>query len=169
MSIRDLIPRRRDSQVSARRGEVDALENFHREIDRLFAGWFDDLGFDLPVRGEAFGSMTEWPRVNISESDKEVVVTAELPGLEEKNVNVEIDDEEITLKGEVCDEREDKQRRWTRFERRCGSFQRTLPLPSEVLADKAKATFKRGVLTVTLPKRDPSATKRKVVKVEVEQ
>jgi HSP20 family protein len=154
--------------MPARRGDVDALENFHREIDRLFAGWFDDLGFDLPARGEAFGALTEWPRVNIAESDKEVVVTAELPGLDEKSVNVELDDEAITLQGEVCDEREDKDRRWTRVERRCGSFQRTLPLPAEVLAAKAKATFKRGVLTVTLPKREPSAAKRKVVKVEVE-
>jgi HSP20 family protein len=169
MSIRDLLPRRREAQMTARRGDFDALDNFHREIDRLFAGWFADLGFDLPARGEAFGALTEWPRVNIAESDNEVIVTAELPGLDEKSVKVELDDEAITLQGEVCDEREDKNRRWTRFERRCGSFQRTLALPAEVRADKAKATFKRGLLTVTLPKRAPSAARRRSVTIEVEK
>lgn len=166
MSIRDMIPRRKTAQPLARRNGTDALEQFHHEIDRMFAGFFDDLGLGPLARWDTLGAMTDWPRVNVAESENEVIVTAELPGVDEKDVKVELDDNSITLKGEMYEEHEDKDRRWTHVERRCGSFQRTLALPAEIAADKAKAAFKRGLLTVTLPKREPSAAARKVIPIE---
>jgi HSP20 family protein len=169
MGIRDIVPRRKESAgVPARRGGgSDALERFHREIDRMFADIFGDMGLSLPVLGESFGAAWDWPRVNVAESDRDVVVTAELPGVDEKNVQIEVDDDVLTLKGEVSEEHEEKNRRWSRVERRYGTFQRTIPLPDEVMADQAKATFKRGVLTITLPKRESSSPKRKTIPIEV--
>lgn len=169
MAIKDMITRRKEPMAMARRPQFDALDQFHREIDRLFAGFFGDMGLNLPSRWEEFGAGMEWPAVNVAESDNEVTVTAELPGVDEKDVTVELDEDSLTLKGEFSEEREEKDRRWTRMERRYGSFNRTVPLPTEVMADKAKATFKRGLLTVTLPKASPSKGRRKTIAIETDK
>jgi HSP20 family protein len=167
MAIRDLTLRRKGDALAVRHGE-DAWDQFHREIDRVFAGFFGDLGLGLPARWEELRGDAGWPRVNVAESDRDIVVTAELPGVDEKNVKVELDEDAVVLRGEVCEEQEEKGRRWTRFERRCGSFDRTVPLPAAVDPERAKATFKRGLLTVTLPKREPDRRSRKVVRVQAE-
>ncbi|MDD5705197.1 MAG: Hsp20/alpha crystallin family protein [Kiritimatiellae bacterium] len=167
MSIRDLVPRRKESEELTRRGnDMSALERFHRDIDRMFADFFGDTGLGLPARWDALDAVADWPRVNVAESAKDVIVTAELPGVDEKKVKVEVDEATITLKGETCEEHEEKDRHWTRVERRCGSFERTIPLPAEVATDRAKAAFKRGVLTVTLPKVESSASRRKAIPIE---
>lgn len=167
MAIRDLVPRRRQESVAVRHDAGSTLEQFHREIDRMFAGFFSDLGLGLPGPLAELAEAGGWPRVNVSESDKDVVVTAELPGMEQKDVAVEVDDQALTLRGETYDERETKERRWTRVERRGGSFQRVIALPTTVQTDQVKATFKHGLLTVTLPKREPEQSRRKQVRIEV--
>ena len=90
----------------------------------------------------------------MTETDKEVKVCAELPGIESKNLDVNVTEDELTIRGEKCSERDsdEKGRHWT--ERTYGSFERTIPLPTEVDGEKAKSEFKNGVLRITLPKRE---------------
>ena len=127
------------------------LVAFQREVDRLF----DDFwrGFDLPLLGRperVGGSLA--PRIDISEKDDEVVVSAELPGLDEKDIEVTLTDNVLSIRGEKKLEKEEKELGYTYTERSYGSFERRIPLDVEVLGDKVSAAFKNGVLTVMLPK-----------------
>lgn len=150
MAVRDLMPWTRGRDVSVRRGEeVNPFLTLHREMNRLF----DDVfrGFDIaPFGGDRFFDRAMgWPNIEVSETDKEVKVTAELPGLEEKDVQVELANGALCIKGERKTETEDKDRLFS--ERYYGRFERRIPL-EDVDEDKVSASFKNGVLTVTLPK-----------------
>ncbi|RJT23481.1 Hsp20/alpha crystallin family protein [Mesorhizobium waimense] len=152
MSVRDLIPwSRGNSQApSIYRGEdMDPFLSLHRNVNRLFDEVF--RGFDTP---SALGRMAlhngTWPSVEFSETDKEIRVTAEIPGLDENDIEVMLDDGVLTLRGEKKAETEDKDRQFS--ERYYGRFERRFNLGREVEDDKVAATFKNGVLNVTLPK-----------------
>ena len=103
-----------------------------------------------------------WPSVEFNETDKEVKVIAELPGIEQKDVEVEIADGVLTISGEKKSETEDKERRFS--ERYYGRFERRIPV-DDVEQDKVAASFKNGILTVTLPK-SPTA-QRKVKRIAI--
>jgi HSP20 family protein len=139
-----LVPRR------ARRSAVPAVRSMPA-IDDLFHEFFRGFGV-TPAWPEAgrFGEFT--PRIDIRETDEEVIVTAELPGLEEKDFEVELEEDVLTIKGEKRTEHEEKREGYRHIEIASGTFRRTIPLPSEVDADAVKATFKQGVVTVALPK-----------------
>jgi len=113
---------------------------------------FDDVfrGFDLAPFGSAraFDGLS-WPQLDIEETDKEVRITAELPGLEEKDVSLDIANGVLSISGEKKSQTEDKDRRFS--ERYYGRFERRIPLEG-VEEDKASASFKNGVLTIALPK-----------------
>jgi HSP20 family protein len=148
--MRDLIPWNRGREVSVSRSdELTPFFNLHRDVNRLF----DDVfrGFDLAPFGSdrVFDRGIGWPSVEVSETGKELKVTAELPGLEEKDVQVELADGVLTLKGEKKTETEDKERRFS--ERTYGLFERRIPVEG-VDVDKVSAAFKNGVLTVTMHK-----------------
>ena len=152
MSIRDLIPWSRQenkvpAQVSAAGAASDPVLSLHREVNRLFEDVF--RGFGVPaLAGVERGLLA--PSVELAETDKEIRVTAELPGLDEK-------DEEgvLTLRGEKKSEVEDKDRGYS--ERSYGRFERRIGLPKGIEQEKASATFKNGVLTVTVPKSASAA------------
>jgi HSP20 family protein len=132
------------------------LETLRERLDQMFgSGWPA-----FPNEGTA-----AWlPAVDLEENDREFVLTAELPGMNEKDVDVEFDQNVLTLKGEKRTEREEtkeKNGRWHVIERSHGQFVRSLTLPPAVDPSKAKADFKDGVLTVHLPKRK-EATARKI-------
>ncbi len=152
MSIRDLIPLGRDDQSPTLYRDVDRSPflSLHREMNRLFDNVF--RGFDNRV--PAFGSLSSfsaaWPNVEIAETDKEIKVTAEIPGLEQKDVEVLLSDGVLTLKGEKRSETEDKDKQFS--ERFYGHFERRIPLGAEVEEDKIDARFKNGVLSIALPK-----------------
>ncbi len=165
MAIRDLMPRRRRTEL-ARRTEGDLFADFRREMDRLFEDFIGALEWPVTDASGGPGFPTRWPRLNVAEADKEIVVTAELPGVNERDVNVELDGDRLTLKGEIWDEREERDRRWSRIERTSGRFQRTVHLPAEVRPDKAKADYKRGVLTITLPKAEASSARLKAIPIQ---
>lgn len=150
MAVRDLIPWNRGRDVTVRRGEdFSPFLSLHREMNRLFDDFF--RGFDFaPLSTDRFFDRTMgWPNVEVSETDKEVKVTAELPGLEEKDVEVELANGVLAIKGEKQSETEDKERLFS--ERYYGRFERRIPV-DDVDADKVSAAFKNGVLTVTMPK-----------------
>jgi HSP20 family protein len=148
MIVRDLIPWGRNQQTtpSRYREEGDPFMTLHREMNRLF----DDVfrGFDLTPVG--MSRMASWPHVEVIENDKDVRVSAELPGLEDKDVEVLMGEGVLTIRGEKKSEVEDKERAFS--ERTYGRFERRIPLAWEVDEDKIDASFKNGVLTVTMPK-----------------
>ena len=152
MALRDLIPFNNGSRdVGLQRNETNPFLALHREMNRLFDDAFRT--FDVaPFSSRAIG----WPSVEVKETDKDVKIVAELPGLEEKDVNVELQDGVLTISGEKKSETEDKERRFS--ERYYGRFERSIPV-GDVEQDKVAATFKNGELTVTLPK-SPAAQQK---------
>ena len=115
-------------------------------MDRLF-----DDAFTRP-----FSLRDGWtvPAIDMYQTDDEVVVKAALPGVKADEVQINITGEVLTLKGEVKHEEDKKEKAWHIHEQRWGSFERSLVLPTEVVADKTKAEFENGVLTITLPKAE---------------
>jgi HSP20 family protein len=169
MAIRDIVPKfgRGREHLPARRGEWNPFSDFQREMNRLFDDFFSDFA-PAPRWGgkETAVSAAFSPRVDVSETDKEVKVSAELPGMDEKDITVEMDDAAITVRGEKREEKEEKGRNWYRKEQVCGAFHRVIPLPASVNGEKARARFRKGVLTITVPKREEQQTRRKTVTIE---
>lgn len=155
MAIRDLIPwsrqeNRLPTPVSAERDAgANPLFSLHREVNRLFADVFRDFG--APAFG-TFDRLSSWPQVELGETDKEIRVTVELPGLDEKDVEITIEEGVLTLRGEKRSEVDDKDRGYS--ERSYGRFERRIGLPNGIDRDRANATFRNGVLTVTLPRTE---------------
>ncbi|GLQ55086.1 Hsp20/alpha crystallin family protein [Devosia nitrariae] len=166
MRMRDLIPRNRSGgrglSIYGNEGS-DPLLSLHREMDRLF----DDA---LRGFGSRFSDLTPfsgeggWPSLEISETDTELRVTAEIPGLEEKDVEILLDNDMLTLRGEKRSEAEDKAKQFS--ERYYGRFERRIPLGYEVEADKVDARFNNGVLTITLPKSAQAQSRAKRIEIE---
>jgi HSP20 family protein len=156
MNVRDLIPWGRNTGSQAptvfRESDRDPFLSLHREVNRLFDDAFRSFGSGLPAFSgfSAFGG--GWPSVEISDREKEIIVTAEIPGLEEKDIEILLDDGVLTLRGEKRSETEDKDRQFS--ERVYGRFERRIPLGYEIEQDKVDAYFRNGVLTVTLPKSE---------------
>lgn len=165
MSVRDLIQwSRGNNQVPSlyREGGMDPFLSLHRDVNKLFDEVF--RGFGTP---SLFGQMTPrsgtWPSVEFSENDKEIRVSAEVPGLEEKDVEVLLEDGVLTLRGEKKSEAEDQDRQFS--ERYYGRFERRIGLGREVDEDKVVATFKNGLLTVTLPKTEKAQANAKRIAI----
>ncbi|UCE18269.1 MAG: Hsp20/alpha crystallin family protein [Gemmatimonadota bacterium] len=133
---------------------------FRDEMDRLF----EDFIQRFPARRDLGDRMWN-PDVDVHETDHEVVVEAEVPGMEQKDIHVTIKDNILTLKGEKKQEKEVKEADYHSVERSYGSFARTFALPTLVVADKASAKYENGVLKITLPKAEE--VKPKEVAVEV--
>jgi HSP20 family protein len=115
--------------------------------------WRRDLGFNVT------------PAIDIVEKDKAFEVTAELPGIDVKNIDLQLSDNVLTIKGEKQEEREEKAKDRYVSERRYGSFRRSLQVPGNIDTDKIEASFKDGILTVTLPKSPEAEKKQKTIPV----
>ncbi len=150
------------------------FESLRREVDRLFDdfdGGFWRSPFRNPLfdvapfrRGEpAFAAM---PAVDVSETDKAYEITAELPGMDEKNVEVRVANGVLTIKGEKQDEKEEKKKDYYMRERSFGSFERTFAVPDGVDSDKIEANFKKGILSVSLPKNAEAQKAEKKIAVK---
>lgn len=167
MSVRDLIPwGREESRVPSlfRDSERDPFLSLHREVNRLFDDVFRGFDGSLPPVGRASSFGRNWPIVEISDNDKEISVTAEVPGMEEKDIEVLLDDGVLTLRGEKRSEAEDKDRQFS--ERYYGRFERRIPLGSEIEEDRIDARFKNGVLTVVLPKTAKAQSQAKRIAIK---
>jgi len=169
MTFRDLIPwLSRSRGAPARIGGNEVFANpmlaLHRDIERAFDQFWNEFAGPLERR-EGFGYAT--PVVDISETDKAIEVTAELPGLSEQDIDLEITGDALTIRGEKRDERKEKRKGIYLSERSYGAFHRSIALPPGVDTDKADANFANGVLTVTLPK-SPEA-QQQVKRIEVKR
>ena len=131
------------NDLPAASGPVSPLLQLHREIDRLF-DWSGMLK----------------PALDIQETDKQYKIALEVPGVEEKDIQITLDNDVLMVRGEKRQEQEKKEGGFHRVERSYGSFQRALNLPDDANQDSIKASFKNGVLTVTIDKREVSAPKQ---------
>ena len=137
--------------------DTDVFSSLHREIDRVF----DDFtrGGHWPFGALAAGNGKMSPLIDVSETDKTVEVTAELPGVDEEDIDVNLANDILTIKGEKKSETEKTDKDYHLVERTYGSFERSTRLPCEVDASKVKAAFKNGVLKGTLPKTPEAEAK----------
>lgn len=126
------------------------------EMNRLFDDFFGSLS---ERSGETAAEGMWMPAVDISETEHDLVVTAELPGVKKDDVKLSVQDNTLTIKGEKKQEKETKEENYHRVERTYGAFQRTFTLPAFVNSSKIKASFKDGVLKVRLPKREEAKAK----------
>ena len=159
MAIRDLVPWTRQSETvpSLFRSDTNPIASFRREVDRLFDDMFRSPSLD-------FGrSMTNWPSIEVNETDQEMRVMAEIPGMDEKDIELTLDNGMLALRGE----RKSEKQEGGYSERYYGRFERRIALPSYVDEEKAKAEFHDGLLTVTLPKA-PDAEKAHRIPINAE-
>jgi len=153
-----LIPwKTRDALPDRWRGE-DPFDLLHREINELFDGYYRGFG-NLGRR------MAGSAGFELSETDEEIRVKAELPGMDEKDIAVELEEDMLVIRGERKEEKETNKRSYHVSEIHYGGFHRAIPLPAKVDREKAKAKFKRGVLTLTLPKTGEAKADRKRIPV----
>jgi HSP20 family protein len=150
------------------------METLRREIDRLFEDFNRDF-WRIPFRRPIFDIEPFWrrelawgaaPAVDIVEKDDAYEIVAELPGLDAENVEVNLADGGLTIKGQKQEEKEEKGKAHYLRERRFGAFERRFHVPDDVDADKIEASFKKGVLTVTLPKKPEAKRPEKKIKVK---
>jgi HSP20 family protein len=126
---------------------ASGIASLKQEVDRLFERFFE------PWWGENVSGVGEWtPSLDLSEAKDALIVKMDIPGMESKDIQVSIQDQVLTVKGERKEEAEEKDERLHRVERSHGAFTRAIRLPVTVDASKVSAAFKNGVLTVTLPK-----------------
>ena len=161
MNVRDLVPWAlgdRERSPATRSDSISPVVSLHREMNRLF----DDVfrGFD---DSRFWGGRSAWPSVDVEETEREYRVTAELPGLEERDVEVLLQDGLLTVRGEKKSESESRNRSYS--ERFYGRFERQITLDRDVDDSAVKATFKNGVLTVTVPKSEHSSERSKRIPI----
>ncbi len=138
----------------------NVLDQMRTEMDDMFERFFG-----LPAEVKSNGEGTMWaPRVDISETDKAYLVKADLPGVDPKDVEVNVRDGILTVRGEKKEQKEEKHKNYHRIERFVGQFFRSIPLPSGVDEENVQATTAKGVLTVTIPKKPEAQPKKIAVK-----
>ena len=167
MAITDLIPwkkkdadRKAEEERAIQVRQQDPFLTFQQQINQMFDDFFRGWGlepFGLARAGDLFS-----PSLDVVESDKEIKVSVELPGMDEKDIDVQVFRDMLVISGEKRQEQEEHGQNFWRMERSYGSFRRTIPLPGEVDVDKADAVFGKGVLTVTLPKATTGQTRKKI-------
>jgi HSP20 family protein len=147
------------------------LESFRRDFDQLFErfnklGWLSrsPIDLDFPFLGDTGAFIG--PAVDVSENDNGYEITAELPGLEAKHVEIKVSDSRLTITGEKKEEKEEKGKDRYLSERRYGSFLRSFALPQDVDAAKIEAHFSNGILTIKLPKSADALKREKTIEIK---
>jgi len=167
MTLYELLPMRKGrGRVPVRRHEAaEPFGALERRASRFFEDFFRDFALEPFAGLRDFGGGFV-PSLNVSETDDEIVVSAELPGLDEKDVEVSLSDGRLTIKGEKKQEDETRDKGCYRMERSYGSFERMVELPCEVDEEKSSAEFVKGILTIRLGKVACEKAKRKKIEVK---
>ena len=169
MANRDLTPWSRGGGLTPL--GRDPFLSFRREMDRLFDDFFapaaEGRSFAQPGGQPAAASFVS-PSIDVDETEQAYVVTAELPGIAEQDIELNLRDNALTISGEKKSERSEEQGGRRYSERSFGRFQRTIPFPQEVDADKVQAACKDGVLTITLPKNEKARDKDRRIEIRRE-
>lgn len=156
----------------SRTSTPDVFQSFRNEMDRLFDRFSGNFGFPSlrrmfdvePWRFEAMGITN--PAIDVSEDDKAYKISAELPGLDEKDIDVTVTGDALVLRGEKRHEKEEKEKNYYLSERSYGAFQRAFALPEGIDRNKIDAQFSKGVLTITLPKTAEAQKQAKKITVK---
>jgi HSP20 family protein len=146
------------SKVKKTQKGISPVNNLAESIKEFLSDFWNDASFSLK-------DFEYSPKIDITENEKNMIVNAEIPGMEQKDINVEIKKNVLTISGEKTEEKERENEKIHRVERKCGSFQRNVVLPSNVDTKKIKATYKNGVLCIEIPK---TKQKEKSKKIKVE-
>ena len=165
LDLKSLIPfQNKSKQVAQTTREPamgDPFVSFRKEVDQLFDTFFQN--------GAVMPRSTDWnsavPKLEVNDGEKNLTILAELPGMEEKDVDVRISGDLLTIEGEKSEEREEKNGARTYSERSYGKFSRTIRLPFTVGNEKVDATFDKGVLTINLEK--PAEQQQKIKHIEI--
>jgi HSP20 family protein len=167
MTLYSIVPLKRNKRnVAVRLGECEhPFYALGRRTNRLFDEFFDSFGI------EPFGRFADWssgfrPNTNVTEDEKHVYISAELPGMDAENIEISLSDEALTIKGEKKQENEQQGKGCHHIERAYGSFERVINLPAEVDEDKAEAGFEKGILKITLPKKAVEGRKAKRIAIK---
>ena len=140
---------------------VRELSSLQNDMNRLF-----NTFFDAPTAANGGGASGRWiPAMDLVETDEHFVLKADLPGLSDEDVHIDVEDNVLTVSGERKSEHEDKREGYVRVERSYGSFRRSLTLPEGVDADAVSASFDRGVLEVRIPKPEQRKPRRVAIQV----
>ncbi|WP_262267377.1 Hsp20/alpha crystallin family protein [Microvirga yunnanensis] len=142
----------------------DPFLSLHREMNRLFDDVFRGTALPASAGSQGQGDVGAFVNasINVSETDKEIHITAELPGVTEQDIDVSLDDDVLTIRGEKKFERKDDKENFHFVERSYGTFQRSLRLPYTVESEQVRASFENGVLTVTVPKTERQERSRRI-------
>lgn len=178
MVWKDIIPWGRKSdetQVQEERNEMETFDSLHREINRVFDSFWNDFrGF--PTYGSLLnrvdrGLGQSWtrsfsPKFNINETEKDISIDVELPGLSENEVNVDLEDGVLTISGEKKFQKEDKKDNYHLVEHSYGSFRRSVRLPEGIKEDAIEAKMKNGVMQIHIPKEESAIKKSKRIEIK---
>lgn len=146
--MKGLIPwRKKDSQIA----------DFRKDYDDIFDRFFSESAFEIP---KLFSEESWYPTVDISEGEKDIIIKAEIPGVEQKDIEVSLDGRLLTIKGEKKLEKEESNEHYHRVESQFGSYKRTIELAADVDEAKVDARYKNGVLKINLKKAKAAATKK---------
>ena len=162
MTTIKITPHPKRSRTVARVSEANPLISLRNNIDRMFDSFL--RGFDIDPFAPTASLFN--PNVDIADTGKEIKVTVELPGMNEKDIDVSVTRDSLTIRGEKKDETEEKNASYHRMERVYGFFSRTIPLPVEVNVDAAKADYKNGVLAINIPKTEKTLKEAKKIPVK---
>lgn len=168
MELKNLVPSLWGSKnVPVKREQEHPFSVLQRDLNRMFDDFFK--GFETLSIGGAEERLRGFsPSVDMKENEKELTIKAELPGIDEKDIEVSLADDVLTLQGEKKEEKEQKGKDYYHVERSFGSFRRVLPLPIGADTQKAEASFKKGVLTITIPKSEEAKSKVKRIAIQSE-
>lgn len=159
---RQLMPwqRRKGSELDVRR-DTDPILKLQNEMNRMFESFFEEpFGMRPFESGEGFA-----PRLDVYETEKEFNVEVELPGMDEKDIDISVRNNVLTISGRKESEETEKNRSFYRHERSYGSFRRGIELPEEVDEDKIEAVYNKGILKIVLPKNEQSVLTRKKIEI----
>lgn len=152
----------------ARRAKTDNDHPFYslqKDMNNLFDNFF--RGFNMAPRGFAASGMGSFsPSIDVKENENEFIIKAELPGVDEKDIEVTVTNDSITIKGEKKEEKEDKDKNYYYMERSYGSFSRVIPFEAEIESGKAEAKFKNGILDIKIPKNQSAKAKGTKVSIK---
>ncbi|MBX3075576.1 Hsp20/alpha crystallin family protein [Candidatus Obscuribacterales bacterium] len=162
--MKSMLPTKEETKKTPARRELLApFASLQHEMNKLF----DELRGGWNIHPSVFEQLGDFhAKVDMKDNDKDIVVSAELPGVEMKDINISLNGETLVLKGEKKVEKEEKEKGYYRMERSYGSFYRAIPLPCEVEQNAVDAIYKDGVLTVTLPKSKDSIKNEKQINIK---
>jgi HSP20 family protein len=152
--------------VEPRQGELSPLLGMHQELDR----WMDGVmrQFGMPSLESRFGEMSSLlkPQLDIAERDEEYLISVEVPGVDEKDIKLTLDDDRLIIEGEKRQESTTKEDRYQRIERSYGSFRRVLDLPGDAQPEEIRASFSHGVLKIQVPRSGEIKAQRREIPIQ---